>query len=327
VATRPGDARILVDDKIVGVGTFSDRLPIGTHMVSVEAEGRPTEKRTVVLDADGDMPLSVIMRPARPKNGKIELLIGSSAFGLVEGGLLGTALTDDKTAITGLSAAFGAAGFFIPYFALPAEVPVGQSSALVGGRLWGMLEGATIAGTLFPAQAFEERADDTRFLIVGGSIAVSIGAGMVAHWIDLSAGDAAIVNSSAIWGTTAGVLAFLSFASSDSNAGGPIAFASLNLGLIAGGVISSYSEISRGHVFLIDLAGFAGLVSGTALSAILQDNDATPRFALGGLVSGLVVGTIVTRSVDADTSLLPTASIAVDMSGAKVPVLGFQTSW
>jgi hypothetical protein len=323
VLTNPSDARILVDDRAVGVGSYVDRLPVGQHRVRVEAPDRPTETREVNLDATSEHKIFVGMRPARPPNGKIELLIGSSAFGLVEGGLLGTALFGDTRPLAAVtSAGLGAAGFLVPYFVLPAEVPTGQTSLMVGGRLWGGLEGLTIAATVFPARAFEERGQETAFLTVGGSIGFGVGAGFLARNLDISAGDASLINSGAIWGTTLGLLAFASFASSDSQAGGPLALASLNAGLLVGAILATQTELSRGHVFLIDLGGFAGLVSGTALSALFNDTGVASRYALGGTAIGLLVGTLVTRNVDADARIVPAAGYTTDVAGAGVKLIG-----
>jgi PEGA domain len=336
VLTSPNDAHILVDDRAVGTGSYVDRLPVGQHTLSVEASDRPTERRTVEVGAEGEVRLFVAMKPARPPNGKIELLIGSAAFGLVEGGLLGTALSTSKPAAAVTSAVIGAAGFLVPYLVLPPEVPTGQTSLMVGGRLWGGLEAATLAATIFPGKAFEEHIDDTSFMIAGSSIAFGVGAGFLARNLDISAGDASLVNSGAIWGTTLGVLTFYSFASSESQAGGPIALLSLNAGLLIGAILANNTELSRGHVFLIDLGGFAGLVSGTALSALVEGTALSPllgrtdvaaRYALGGTVIGLAVGTFVTRDIDSDTRILPTPGFTTDAAGRAVPLFGFAGTW
>ena len=323
VLTTPSDARILVDDRSAGVGSYVDRLPVGQHEIRVEASDRPTERRTVTLDAHDEERLFVAMKPARPPNGKIELLIGSTAIALVEGGLFGTAVTTNKPAAAAMTAVFGTAGFLVPYFLLPGEVPTGQSSLILGGRLWGALEAVSLAATLFPGQSFDEHADETSFMIVGTSVGFGIGAGFLARNLDISAGDAALVNSGAVWGTTLGVLAFFSFASSDSQAGGPIALGSLNAGLLIGAFLANHTELSRGHIFLIDLSTFAGLVSGTALSAVLGDTGDAARYALGGTALGLVVGTIVTRDIDTDSRVIPMPGFTTDARGRGVLTMGF----
>jgi hypothetical protein len=327
VVTRPGDARILVDQRVVGAGVFYGRLPVGTHQVSVEHEDRPTERRTVVLDNDADVRVNVVMKPAQPPNGKLELLIDSSAFGLIEGATLATAFTDNKTAIVGLAALFGAAGFMIPYFALPSEVPVGQTSIMTGFRVWGALEGFGVAGTLYHERIRTDRQDETKIITVASSIGFGVGGGFLARNIDLSAGDAAVVNSGALWGSATGALIWQAFAPADNYAYGPFILVGLNAGVVAGALVASETELSRGHMFLIDAGGFLGMVSATALAAVLEDYSKIPRYALGGMVTGLLVGGIVTRNVDADTSLLPATGVAVDRSGAPVLTFGLQTRW
>ncbi len=71
------------------------------------------------------------------------------------------------------------------------------------------------------------------------------------------------------------------------------------------------------------------MVSATALSAILAEDDlrSRARFALGGLVAGLAVGTFVTRDLDVDTSLLPAAGAVTDRAGTVVPTFGLVTRW
>src|SRR5262249_6540564 len=130
ILTSPSDARIFVDDRVVGVGSYADRLPVGQHTVAVEAPDRPTERRTVMVQSQNERRLYVEMGPPRPPNGKIELLLGSTAIGLVEGGFLASAFVaeDEKPLIVLSSAAFGAAGFIVPYLLLPGEVRVSQSS-------------------------------------------------------------------------------------------------------------------------------------------------------------------------------------------------------
>jgi hypothetical protein len=325
VVTRPGDARILVDDRVVGAGVFASRLPVGTHTVTVEAEDRPTERRVVVLDVDSDLRVNVAMKPAQPPNGKLELLIDSAGFGLIEGGLLGTALTDNKTAIIALAAGFGTAGFLIPYLALPDQVPVGQTSFMTGFRVWGALEGLTIASTVYPGEEFQAHYDRTRVITVASSITAGVGAGFLARRIELSAGDAAVVNSGAMWGTAAGILSALAFAPDDDQAPGPLTLIGLNAGILTGAIIASQTELSRGHLFLIDIGGFLGMVSATSLSLIVDDSNLAPRYALTGMVVGLVVAGIVTRNVDFDTSILPAAGVAFDRRGTPLPTIGLAT--
>src|SRR5262249_6256172 len=68
VLVSPGEARILVDDKVAGAGSYVDRVSVGPHAVTVEAEGRPTEKRIVVIEPDATTTLRVRMREARAPN-------------------------------------------------------------------------------------------------------------------------------------------------------------------------------------------------------------------------------------------------------------------
>jgi hypothetical protein len=308
VTARPRDARILVDERVVGAGVYQERVPVGEHTVTIEAPLRPPESRTVRVAREGITRLHVDLQPARPRNGKVELLIASTAFGVVEAGLVASALADNRVLIGGLALAGGAAGFLAPLVLLPREVPTGQTSLMIGGRVWGAIEGLGLATLAYGDPASADNRVAASLLVAGGSVLGGLGFGVVARRLDVSAGEAALVNSGGVWGTTSAAL-LLAAVDADEEIVGPVLLGGLNLGLIAGGVLASQFEPSRGRVFLVDLAGLAGIVSGTALAALVQKNESVPQFALGGLGVGLIVGTLVTRSVDADQDLAAFASV------------------
>jgi PEGA domain-containing protein len=330
VSVSPSDARILVDDKVAGVGSFGANLPIGHHLISVEAEGRPTEKRDILVEADAPTVLHVQMKLSRPKNGKPELLIASTTFGLIEGGLLGAGLTDSNGTIAAASAVGGALGFAAPYFLLPDDVPVGQTSLAIGFRVWGAAEGLGLANTIYQNHALDDHPEVTSLLTVGGSLGVGITATLIARRFEVAAGDAAMFNSGAMWGTAAGVLAWVAFGE-DDRMGGPMSLAGLNLGMITGAVLGAQYDFSRGHVALIDLSGFAGLVTGTSLAGLLRPGDVegTARFCLGGMAVGLIAGALLTRNFDVEetAAVSAAASVATDIRGRPVSTFGLAASW
>ena len=325
VTATPRDARVLLDERVVGTGSFYDRVPVGEHTVTIEAALRPPELRKVrVQGGDGVTKLHVDMQPARPRNGKVELLIASTMLGLVEAGLVVSALSENRALIGGVALAGGAAGFFAPLLLLPKEVPTGQTSLMIGGRIWGAVEGVAVASIIYDDILDEEAQIPSSLLIAGGSIAGGIALGIVARRLDVSAGEAALVNSGGIWGTTSAGL-ILAAVDGENSLVGPMLLGGVNVGLIAGGVLASQLEPSRGRVFLIDLSGLAGIVSGTALAALVQKPGSVPQFALGGLGVGLVVGTLVTRSVDSDSGAGMGAYASITQGGT--PVVGLAGAW
>lgn len=327
IATQPGDARIVVDDRIAGIGRVRERLPVGPHQVDVEAEERPTERRTVVIAADDELALVVTMKPPRPKNGKLELLISSTAMSISEGGLLGSTFADSDAAIIATSLGLGAADFILSYFVLPSELPMGTTSAMLGGRLWGGIEGSLIASSLPGVGLANVSLSGSILATVGGSIAFEIAAGFIAHRIDLSAGDAAVINSGGIWGCVLGGLTVVTFPEIDKSVDGPVVLIGLNLGLIGGAVLSNYVEWTRGHAALIDLAGVAGLAGGLALSTVVDESAVSQRYALGGMVVGLAAGVLLTRNMDSDPPIVPATGVALGPTGEPIYTFGVKSSW
>jgi hypothetical protein len=335
VVADPPSARILVDDRIAGIGSYVDRLPIGPHRITVEAEARPPAHRLVTVGAAEEQTVRVRLDNPRPRNGKLELLIASPAVGLIEGSVFAAGLTDDSRVISLVALAMGGVGLLVPALILPSYVPVGATSLAIGGRLWGAAEGAALVALFSP--------DNPRAAGMGavvGSVLVGAAGYLVARRLDTTAGDAALVNTGALWGSTAGLLvnAAFSTASAGDRLLGPLLLGGVNIGLLTGVALASQVEWSRGHVALIDLSAFAGMVSGTALALVVQvgggsleDSAANSRnaarFALAGLGIGLVVGTLLTRTMDLEVAVEPSISAVSDARGRSIATFGFGGTW
>ena len=160
---------------------------------------------------------------------------------------------------------------------------------------------------------------------LGASCAVGGGvAALTASRLDLSAGDAALINSAGMWGTASGILFWASF-DREPSVFGPMILAGLNLGVVVGATLSARSEPSRGRMSLIDLSGLAGTVGGFALGQAFDSADERlAHFALVGMATGLISGTWLTRDTDEPkTALRPAVAttpsgdgIAFTLSGA-----------
>jgi PEGA domain len=323
VLASPNEARILVDDKVMGTGTYIDRVPVGAHTVVVEAEGRPSERRSVVIEPDVTTTLRVRMRDARAPNGKIELLVASTAFGILEGGILATGLTTDRLIVGITSGAGGAVGFLGPFLLLPPDVPAGQTSLMIGGRVWGGVEGFSVAAMIYGGNVQDNRREIS-LITVASSVTLGLGTTLLARRIDISPGDAGLVNSGAFWGAATGGLTYVAFGA-EKRLLGPLLFAGMNVGLLAGAGLATQLELKRGHVALIDLSGVAGLVTGVALANAVQlasDDKQVARFGLAGMVLGLVAGSLLTSGSDQEPGVTATTGVAFDRAGQMLPTFG-----
>jgi hypothetical protein len=329
VTASPADARIFVDGKIAGIGSYSDRLSIGDHKITVEAAGRPSEEREVSLSSDDVTTVSVKMQPPRPRNGRFELLIATTLGGIMDGLALGLGFDRSPEFTVGLALGGGALGFFTPYAFLPDYVPAGRTSLAIGMGLWGFYEGFALDQALRKPDVSSDQGIDA----VGASIAVAgslvfAGASLaLTRNLHVSEGDAAIINSGAIWGSEMAFFTWLAFGE-EEGLGAPFALAGLNVGLLIGGLLSTRTDYSRGHVALIDVAGVAGLIAGTALAGVAADSDAsTARFSLGGSAIGLIVGALLTRNFDDEPDVTPVVNTAEDLAGDRVTTFGFTWRW
>jgi len=141
-----------------------------------------------------------------------------------------------------------------------------------------------------------------------GAIAGAGGAAVFADRFDFSPGDAALLNTGALWGTVVGALFAASYDDGMSRGrriGAGLMLTGLNVGLAGGILLGRNYEISRRHAALIDLAGVAGAASAAAIQGIIDSGKTdVPRerpanFAVVGVVFGLGLGVYLTRDLDA----------------------------
>jgi len=330
VIADTSSARIFVDNKLVGIGTYTERVPIGVHSVTVEADGRRRTARRIEVAADRTSTVTIKL-PRPPKSGRQQLLVASTISGsLFAGGATATVFDDPRLGLLGGLLGLGI-GFGGGYYGVPSDITVGQSSYIIGSTFIGAGEG--LALSYFFACDPEVTGDARCNQIVGGA---TVAAGVVgllfgaitADKFDLDAGDAALVNSGAQWGTVGGLL-FVGAFDNDRRLYAPLGFAGLNLGLVAGSLLARRLDVSRGHVALIDLSGLAGMIAGVALVDVIQPgqrSDRLPHFALLGMTAGLITGGFLTRNMDEAAApvraVAPSVSGARDASGRMTPVFG-----
>jgi hypothetical protein len=327
VVATPPEARIFLGDRLVGIGSYVETVPVGDYRVVVEAEGRPSQRRPLEVDAGKTTDLTIDLGQP-PKSGRWELVLASGLFlGFGAGGVANT-LFDQRSSIStmvgiaGLGIGFGGA-----YLGVPADVPLGTTSYLIGSTAIGAAEGAVVASIFAGKGCFasstkdldEEEINPTcNDDAVGASAAAGGAAGAVfasltASRFDLDAGDAALINSGALWGSLSGLLFWSSF-ERDERVFEPMALAGLNLGIVVGATVAARSQVSRSRVSLIDLAGLGGLVVGFAVGAGIDTADERlAHTSLVGMATGLIAGTYLTRNYDAPkTGLRPTVATTAD---------------
>ncbi len=327
-------ARIFVDQKLIGLGRVVETLPIGSYKVAVESEQHQPHTESIEVVADRTMNLTVQLKP-RPRSGRSEILAAGGFGGGILGSVaLGTVL--DNSVLGGSIGAAAGLGIGVGgvYFGAPRDIPVGWTSYIIGSSIIGSVEGAVLYRMI---RCWNDRACNdasasvTSAALLGAVAGLGISAS-TASTLDPSAGDAAIVNSGAFWGTIAGALFVLIF-DSDQRSDEILLATGLNLGVATGITLARRYELSRAHVALIDLSGLAGIIGGLALVDIIQqgeESERVPHYMLGGLTLGLITGVYLTRNFDepaALKSVTPAVGGATDTNGETTLTFGLRGSF
>jgi len=299
VQTVPGDARIIIDDRLAGIGSYRGELEIGPHTLQFEARGYVDDRASVEILAGETTQLSkTLARP--PSSGKTQLVVAGTLAGLVVGSAAVGASTDDAVfgllgGLAGL-ATRGAGTYF-----LYDDIDVGSSSYIITSGLLGAVEGVGL-GVL--------TSNDPDAGWIGGLVGTGVGAGFAAVTADrfrFSAGDAAMLNSGGAWGLVSGLWFTQVFHASD-NVAAAMVLGGTNLGIVGGVLLGRTVEYSRKHVALIDLAGLVGISTGLAVHSsvvgntedmMVERNEQQAHFALAGMMIGLGAGAFLTRNLDA----------------------------
>ncbi len=137
----------------------------------------------------------------------------------------------------------------------------------------------------------------------------------------MSAGDAAIVNSSGIWGTVGGLMmAQAIFREPTAQQLGLFTIGTTSASLIIGSVLAWKLERSRGHVALVDsgalIGGGLGFAVGYAVGATSRDNNGLQegaRYGLGGMALGLLAAAVLASTYRADAP--PTEALVLHHDG------------
>jgi hypothetical protein len=310
IFTRPRGARVFIDDRLVGETPFAGTVEVGKHRLLLEHRDYPWHREE--LDATSPTPIRREVTLTRPlRSGRTELVLASMVFGGVVGPLLVAAINGDNQfgttnlglAVYVLSSAAGiGAGFLGSFMTTREGVKLGHSSLMIGSTIWA----ASFAASL--GLGLELRQQYVYALALAGS-GVGIAAGyLIARKLDVSAGDAALINSGGTWGTGAGaLLAPAIFDHASSRQFGWFVLGGTTLGVLAGSLLASKLELSRSRVALIDVGGLAGTGLGFALGFAIgyttsgeNTIQSGARLALGGMALGLLGGAVLSRKYKGD---------------------------
>ncbi len=313
IRVTPAEAKIALDNSYVGTGAAE---------VTIEAR-----HYTLLVDAPDYVPLTVgiDVLPGREVNhpyelqpiaqfGHRQLLLYSGIAGAVVGSA-GLGVSGNQT-LAGVGTLAGAAGGLVAaYYGTERDVPLGTSSLTITSSLIGGVAGLDVGlvfggnDTLF-ADATGSRTG--RAMAGGGLVLGAVTGYVVGEKKHVRPGDAAVVNSGALWGGVAGHLLGFTFLAPNSTIGG-LGLVGLAMGTTGGVLLTQYYAASRKHAALIDASGVAGMITGVATANLIFNQrrvstadtaatrvtqERTADFALGGLAVGLILGGVLTRTVD-----------------------------
>jgi hypothetical protein len=328
VHVNPAEARLFIDKLQVGTGVYETALPGGRYTVSAEAPDYLTDTKEVEVIADRDTTQNFDLAPV-PQVGRRQLLAYSAFAGGVAGGTLLGAQNNGSYIFLGTVSGL-AAGTLAVYFGTDEHIPLGTSSLTITSSFFGGIAGVT-AASIFTSDG------NLISPALGGGLVLGAGIGYWAgeKW-HVRPGDAALINSGALWGTVSGGLFAISFDTSSTHRSidSGIILSGLGLGTIAGTLLEHNYTVSRGRAALIDASGVLGIVLGLAVNSVASrastnsstggSDERTSNFALGGLAVGLIAGGVLTRHMDEPQI---TVSPVMGKTSNGTATFGLGTSW
>ncbi|HLL25331.1 MAG TPA: PEGA domain-containing protein [Kofleriaceae bacterium] len=327
IQTTPADARVFLDKRFVGVGRAVEDLPATKYKLLVEATGRVEYNAEIEVLPNRENRLNIELQP-KPQFGRRQLVVFSAIGASAATGSLLYAFEDTSVAGLGSIAGIGA-GLLGSYLFLPEEVPLGTANLTITASL-----GASLAG-FATANLFTDDDGIIEPILGTSTIIGAIGGYYFGQRERVSPGDAALLNSTMLWGTVAGLGFALSFGAGNELTAG-LVLSGVGMGSVGGLVMTRYYEISRTHAALIDVGGIVGMIGGLAAeSLVYREDDNEQRseehaanFALGGMAIGLITAGVLTRDWDdARVPLTPQLGTVRDANGASTATFGVGGQW
>ena len=314
IRVTPSETKIALDDRYVGTGMADVTVDARHYTLSLDATDYVPQSFGIDVLPGRELNTPYELQPI-PQVGRRQLLVYASIGGAAAGaGSLG--ITGNQN-LTSAGALIGATGGFIgAYYGADRAVPLGTSSITITSSLIGGVGGFDIGLIAGGNQAaFDDAKTNAngRAIAGAGLVAGAVGGYLIGERTGVHPGDAAVVNSGALWGGVAGHLLGFTFQASNPVIGG-LGLVGLAMGTTGGVVLTQYYAASRKHAALIDAAGVVGMITGVAASNLIYNQagtgavdantkrvaqERTADFALGGLAVGLITGGVLTRLVDA----------------------------
>jgi hypothetical protein len=245
--------------------------------------------------------------------------------GAAAGGALGAASTSGAYVLAG--AAAGAIGGLAMTYYGTREVPLGQSSVTITSSLIGGVAGGSVAFIV-------SGRNEVVAPFIGGGMLLGAATGYyLGDRLQVRPGDAAIINSGALWGTALAGFFDGSF-SPGQRIGGGIVLSGLAMGTVAAVMVDRNFSVSRGRAVVIDVSGAIGLFVGIAAASVVTSaegttlstdvqNERNSNFALGGIIAGLIVGGVLSRSMDEPKlAVQPVIGNATTANGSTTATIG-----
>lgn len=331
VQVTPADARIFLEDRLVGEGQYDAKLDAKKYLLTTEKAGYIRDRRIIEVLPNQVRRVPIQLTPTA-QVGRRQLLVFSTVAGGTATGALLSAF--DESSVSTIGSLAGSAAAFLGSYVWLDDVPLGTSNLTITSTL-----GSSIAG-FFVSSLFTGN-DRIRSPITGASALLGAGAGYyLGDRTKVRTGDAALINTGMTWGTTAGALFYASFAP-DREVGAGLVLTGLGMGTIGGVLLTRYFDISRTHAVLIDVGGIVGILGGLALEGLVyptstamgeelsdEQREHLANFALGGMAVGLIAAGVLTRNWDTPKfKLQPAIGTALGADGASTSTFGFSGTW
>ena len=324
IQTTPADARIFIDKRFVGVGGARETLPAKPYELLVEAPGREDYNQRIEVLPNQENRLNIQLAP-KPQLGRRQLVVFGGVAGALATGSMLYAFED--TAIAGIGSVAGiGAGLLGSYLYVPDDLPLGTSNLAITSAVAFSVAGIATTTLFTEDQAVVQP-------IAGASLVIGAGAGYYfGNRTKISPGDAALLNSTMLWGTLAGAGFAFSFGAGNELGAG-LVLSGLGMGAIGGIVMTNYYDLSRTHVALIDVGGVIGAIGGFAAESIAyreedRSEEHAANFALAGATIGLIAAAVFTRNFDdPKVPVTPALGTATDVNGASTRTWGLGVRW
>lgn len=336
----PVDAKLYLDDNFLGAGSVAIPLDVKTYTLRVQEDNHEEWKHEVSIVAGQENNVIVEPEPL-PQQGRRQLLLYAGVAGAGVGATFGQVFNDQSS---GLGLVIGASAALAGvYYYGERNIALGTSSLTITSSLVGVVAGAD-SGLLFNKSSGADSATLAARFAAGGALA---GAGIgyyIGDRTHITPGDAALVNSGALWGGVAGHLFAAAFQGGQTLTGG-LGLSGLAMGTTGGVLLARYYTVSRKHAALIDVGGLVGMIVGVAADNLIfnqtggtvtgngnaqtaAEQERTADFALGGLATGLIVAGVLTRTMDVP-QLPGTATVghALGADGKQVTTFGIGGSF